>query len=122
MAALTDEMAEKLRSNSAIDSVVKYLEPAGTKGYNIFPQHTSYNWNNDNFGPIYLPREGGQVKLDLSSLPLYKKIIRDYEGNEISVTGNQISINGEVTETYTFKQDYYWMMGDNRDHSEDSRT
>ena len=122
MAALTDEMVEKLRSNSAIDSVVKYLEPAGTKGYNIFPQHTSYNWNNDNFGPIYLPREGDQVRLDLASLPLYKKIIRDYEGNDISVSGNQISINGEVADTYTFRQDYYWMMGDNRDHSEDSRT
>ena len=60
--------------------------------------------------------------MDLLSLPLYKKIIRDYEGNQISVTGNQISINGEVTDSYTFKQDYYWMMGDNRNHSEDSRT
>ena len=119
---LTDEMAENLRGKSAIDSVVKFLEPAGAKGYNIFPQHPSYNWNNDNFGPIYLPKKGDQVNLDLQSLPLYKKIIRDYEGNELSVTGNQISINGTVTKTYTFKQDYYWMMGDNRDHSEDSRT
>lgn len=55
-------------------------------------------------------------------LPLYKKIIRDYESNTVTVTGNQVLINGEVADSYTFKQDYYWMMGDNRDHSEDSRT
>ncbi len=120
--ALTDEMAEQLRNNSAIDSVVKELEPAGTKGYNIFPHHPSYNWNNDNFGPIYLPKKGDVVPLNLQSLPLYKKIIRDYEGKTISVSGNQISIDGKVSDTYTFEQDYYWMMGDNRDHSEDSRS
>jgi len=59
--------------------------------------------------------------LNLEVLPLYKKIIREYEGNTLSVLGNEISINGQVVDTYTFKQDYYWMMGDNRDHSEDSR-
>ena len=119
---LTDEMAEDLRKRSAIDSVVKYLEPPGTRGYNIFPHHPSYSWNNDNFGPIYLPRRGDEVALNLTTLPLYKKIIKDYEGNQIGVTGNQISINGQVTDRYVFKQDYYWMMGDNRDHSEDSRS
>lgn len=119
---LTDEMAEKLRANSAIDSVVKFLEPAGAKGYNIFPHHPAYNWNNDNFGPIYMPREGDELALDPLTLPLYKKIIRDYEGNDLEVSGNQIIINGEPADSYRFKQDYYWMMGDNRDHSEDSRT
>lgn len=119
---LTDEMLKVLEENSRIDSVVKIIEPAGTKGYNIFPNDPSYSWNNDNFGPIYIPAEGDQVALNLSTLPLYKKIIRDYEGNTIDVSGNQILINGEVADTYTFQKDYYWMMGDNRDHSEDSRT
>ncbi|MGB5237092.1 MAG: signal peptidase I [Flavobacteriaceae bacterium] len=122
MLPLTDAMAEELRNNNAIDSVVMQIEPRGKKGYNIFPHHPAYSWNNDNFGPIYLPAEGDKVVLNTKTLPLYKKIIRDYEGKEISVSGNQISINGQVTETYIFEQDYYWMMGDNRHHSEDSRT
>ena len=119
---ITDELAEKLNNNAAIDSVVKTIEPKNEKGYNIFPQDNSYAWNNDNFGPIYLPEKGKTVPLNMEVLPVYKKIIKDYEGNTISVNGNQISINGNLTDTYTFKQDYYWMMGDNRDHSEDSRT
>ena len=119
---ITDDLAEKLNNNAAIDSVVKSIEAKNEKGYNIFPQDNSYAWNNDNFGPIYLPEKGKTVPLNLEVLPVYKKIIKDYEGNSISVNGNQISINGNLTDTYTFKQDYYWMMGDNRDHSEDSRT
>ncbi|MDE3743599.1 signal peptidase I [Maribacter polysaccharolyticus] len=119
---VTEDLADKLRNNTAIDSVVKIISPKGEKGYNIFPQDNAYAWNNDNFGPIYLPEKGKTVALDLEVLPLYKKIIKDYEDNTLSVNGNQISINGQVTDTYTFKQDYYWMMGDNRDHSEDSRT
>lgn len=118
---LTAEMLEKLKSNSAIDSVVQSIDPGGS-AYNLFPQNPNYQWSNHHMGPIYLPEAGKTVSLTLETLPLYKKIIRDYEGNTISVSGNQISINGVVTKTYTFKQDYYWMMGDNRDHSEDSRT
>jgi signal peptidase I len=119
---LTDEMLQELRNNTDIDSVVKIVEPKGIKGYNIFPHHPLYPWNNDNFGPIYIPQKGATIELTPKVLPLYKKIIRDYEGNTVGVSGNQISINGKVTDSYTFKQDYYWMMGDNRDHSEDSRS
>jgi len=119
---LTDEMLEGLRSNADIDSVVKIVESKGLKGYNIFPHAPDYPWNNDNFGPIYIPQKGVTISLNPKVLPLYKKIIRDYEGNTVGVSGNQISINGQVTDSYTFKQDYYWMMGDNRDHSEDSRS
>jgi signal peptidase I len=115
-------MFEGLRSNPDIDSVVKIVEPKGLKGYNIFPHAPDYPWNNDNFGPIYIPQKGVSIALTPKVLPLYKKIIRDYEGNTVGVSGNQISINGQVTDSYTFKQDYYWMMGDNRDHSEDSRS
>lgn len=119
---ITDEMLQELRNNPDIDSVVKIIEPKGVKGYNIFPHDPFYPWNNDNFGPIYIPQKGATIALTPKVLPLYKKIIRDYEGNTIGVSGNQISINGQVTDSYTFKQDYYWMMGDNRDHSEDSRS
>ena len=122
VATLTDEMVAALEQSNRIDSVVKVLETPGTPGYNIFPQNPAFPWNNDYFGPIYLPRQGETLALTVENLPLYKKIIRDYEKNTISVSGNQIEINGEVVDSYTFKMDYYWMMGDNRDHSEDSRT
>jgi len=122
LVTVTEDLAEKLAQNAAIDSVVRFIESKGQSGNNIFPQHNSYAWNNDNFGPIYVPEKGMTVPLNLEVLPVYKKIIKDYEGNSISVLGNQISINGKQTNTYTFKQDYYWMMGDNRHHSEDSRT
>ncbi len=118
---LTDDMAAKLRSNPAIDSLVRMVAPAGRQGINIFPQNPAYPWNNDNFGPIYIPGKDDKVALNLHTLPLYKKIIRDYEGNTVSVSGNQVILNGKPTDSYTFRQDYYWMMGDNRHHSEDSR-
>ncbi len=121
-ATLTDEMVQKLRNHSDIDSVVRIVEPKGQRGYNIFPQDSRYSWNNDNMGPIYIPGKGDEVPLNLETLPLYKKIIKDYEGKTISISGNQIRIDGQLAKTYTFEQDYFWMMGDNRDHSEDSRT
>jgi signal peptidase I len=122
IANLTDEMVKALEKNKAIDSVILQVEPKGNAGNNIFPQSPDYPWNNDNFGPIYLPQEGKTIALNTKNLPLYKKIIKDYEKNTVAVKGNQVLVNGQVTDTYTFKQDYYWMMGDNRDHSEDSRT
>ncbi len=80
-----------------------------------------YNWNEDQFGPLVIPKKGVTVSLTEKSLPLYKKIIQDYEHNTISNEGGEIKINEELVSTYTFKQNYYWMMGDNRHRSEDSR-
>lgn len=119
--ALTDEMAEALRTFPGLDSLVRVVEPAGRAGGRIFPENPRYPWNNDHLGPIYIPGKGDQVALNPDVLPLYKKIIRDYEGHEVQVSGNQVLIDGEPADAYTFAQDYYWMMGDNRDHSEDSR-
>lgn len=118
---LTDEMVNTLRNDSGIDSVVRQVVPKGQRGINLFPQNPDYPWNYSQMGPIYIPKAGTTVPLNLKVLPLYKKIIREYEGNSIDVSGNQVLVNGEVADSYTFKQDYYWMMGDNRDHSEDSR-
>jgi len=120
-AKLTDKMVAKLKANEQIDSVVRMIQPKGRSGYNVFPQSPDYKWNTSQLGSIYVPEKGKTVDLNLKVLPLYKKIIRDYEGNTIGVKGNQVTINGEVSNSYTFKQDYYWMMGDNRDGSEDSR-
>lgn len=118
---LTQDMVNALRQDPGIDSVVQQVVPKGQRGINLFPQSTDHPWNYSHLGPIYIPQKGATVALDLKVLPLYKKIIRDYEGNDLRVNGNQISINGQPADSYTFQQDYYWMMGDNRDHSEDSR-
>lgn len=121
IANLTDEMVAKLQENPAIDSVVKLVEEKGVYG-GSFPQKPNlYPWNSDNFGPIYIPKAGTTVEINARTIPLYKKIIRDYEHNDVEVTGQKVLINGQEANSYTFKQDYYWMMGDNRDHSEDSR-
>ena len=121
-ANLTNDMVAALGKDQRIDSIVKDIEAKGSAGYNIFPQNSRYPWNNDNLGPIYVPKAGATVKITPETLPLYKKIIRDYEKNEVGVSGNQVLINGQAVDSYTFQMDYYWMMGDNRDHSEDSRT
>ena len=93
----------------------------GKRDPDIFPHDPNYKWNVDNFGPLYIPKKGASINLSVDNLPLYKRVISEYEGNDLKVNGNQISINGEVTSTYTFKQDYYWMMGDNRHNSIDAR-
>ena len=118
---MTDEMVAQLKKNKNIDSIVMEVLPKGEAGYNIFPQNPYYKWNVDNFGPIYIPEEGATVKINAKTIPFYKKIIRDYEKNDVKITGDKVFINGKEADAYTFKQDYYWMMGDNRDHSEDSR-
>lgn len=87
----------------------------------VFPNDIQYDWTEDNFGPLTVPSEGSTVKINKKTLPLYRRIIEVYEGNELSVKGNDILINGEKATEYTFKQDYYWLMGDNRHNSLDSR-
>ena len=78
-------------------------------------------WTRDDYGPIYIPKKGDKIKLEVATLPLYEQIIRNYERNELKVADGKIYINGQVADSYTFKMDYYWMMGDNRHNSADSR-
>ncbi len=87
------------------------------------PKHFGpLKWNNDNYGPITIPKAGATVELSPSNLALYRRIIEVYEGpNKVSVKNGKVLINGQETSTYTFQMDYYWMMGDNRHRSEDSR-
>ncbi|MBF0695155.1 MAG: signal peptidase I [Flavobacterium sp.] len=115
--AITEEAAERLRNNPVVTSVERYV--MDTPDPRTFPY--SKNWNIDNMGPIYIPKKDVTVDLNVETLPFYKRIIQEYEQNELIVNGNEIRINGQPTTKYTFKQNYYWMMGDNRHNSEDSR-
>ena len=87
----------------------------------IFPFSGEYQWSCDNYGPLWIPQSGVTVSLTLENLPLYRRIITAYEGNTLEIKGKDIHINGEVSSEYTFKQNYYFMMGDNRHNSLDSR-
>ena len=87
----------------------------------VFPHNPQYNWNYDNFGPIYIPKKGATVALNLEVLPLYKRLISEYEGKKVTTRGNQVLINDKPVNSYTFDNDYYWMMGDNRNNSVDAR-
>ena len=117
---LTEKEVALITNNPLVKSVTKNLSPKG-KDEGVFPHVPSLGWNIDNFGPIYIPKKGAAIKLDLKTLPFYKRIIQEYEKNTLKVNGEQIVINGKVSNTYTFKQDYYWMMGDNRQNSLDAR-
>lgn len=117
---LTAEMAEKLRKFPNVVEVTKTEETAANP--DIFPfDMENYPWNVDNFGPIYIPKKGDRVELNLKTLPLYKRMIVTYEGNRLQVKDSVIYINGQPADSYTFGMDYYWMMGDNRHCSADSR-
>ncbi len=115
--ALTQESVTRLKSFPGIKSVTKVISKESDKS--IFP-HTK-DWNVDNLGPIYIPQARKTVALNKETLPFYERLIAEYEGKDLKVNGNEIRIDGKVANSYTFEQDYYWMMGDNRHNSEDSR-
>ena len=118
---LTDENAGKLKSNPLVKNITKILSPKGEYSDSVFPHNSQYAWSIDNYGPIYIPEAGKTVELNAKSLPFYKRIIEVYENNNLTTSGDEIFINGKLATSYTFKQDYYWMMGDNRHNSEDAR-
>ena len=119
--AISDEALAKFKDNPNVVSITPNIKEKGVRDPNIFPHDTNYNWNVDQFGPLYIPEEGKTIDINLDILPLYKRVISEYEGNTLQVKGNQIFINGKATTSYTFKQNYYWMMGDNRHNSIDAR-
>jgi len=118
---LTLKEAEELPNALTLDSLKRNINTTRTYNDAYFPNNVRYNWNEDQFGPLVMPEKGVTVQLNPKNVALYKKIISDYELNDLEVSGDDIKINGFTADTYTFKQDYYWMMGDNRHRSEDSR-
>lgn len=117
---LTDSEADLIGNNPVVKDVKKLLSNR-EEAQSVFPYIDSLMWNMDNYGPIYIPKKGATIKLNRNTLPFYKRIIREYENNQLELKGNKIFINGLQTDNYTFKQDYYWMMGDNRQNSLDAR-
>ena len=118
---MTVSQAEEIKKWANVKSVNLAVKPVNEREMQIFPPDSDFQWNADNYGPIIIPKEGWTVKLDSTNLPIYKRAIEVYEGNTLQVNGNDILINGKKTNNYTFKMNYYWMMGDNRDDSLDSR-
>ena len=118
---LTPEKAERLRSLPNVLQIVKLERPAGERSNYIFPHSAMFNWNEDFFGPLTIPRKGMTIELNDSTVALYGRAAGYYEGNTLESRDGKYFVNGEETDRYTFKMDYYWMMGDNRHNSADSR-
>jgi len=118
---MSAEKAATLKQLPNVVSIAPNLRKKGDKADYIFPHDNLYNWNEDFFGPLYLPKRGVAIQLNTNVLPLYRRAIETYEHNKLEVKGKDIYINGKLAKTYKFKMDYYWMMGDNRHNSADSR-
>ena len=119
--SLTYEDAFKIENSNLFDTIYRVTQSKDLSNLNFFPNNKNFDWNNDYMGPIYIPKKGDKIDLSIDNLPLYKKIIKDYEFNDIVISNGRIILNNKEQNSYTFKQDYYWMMGDNRYNSEDSR-
>ncbi len=122
LAILNQEQYNKLSSFSVVTSIQRFQQRVeGQWMSNCFPHHPNYRWNKDFMGPFVIPKAGTTIEITPQNIPLYQRIIEVYENNTLEIRENDIYINNELASEYTFKMDYYWMMGDNRDNSQDSR-
>ena len=119
--ALLPKQADSLRLIKQIISVEPELSKSGSFDEQIFPHNEFYPWNLDNYGPLVIPMAGKSIKLTVQNLPIYQRAIVDYEHNKIEQKGDSLYINGKLDSVYTFQMNYYFVMGDNRHYSMDSR-
>jgi signal peptidase I len=118
---MSESALENLKQFSNVKSIEPEIHPAGYWDPDIFPFDSTYRWNVDNFGPIIVPKQGVTVNIDQSNICFYRRIIGVFEGNKLEEKDGRIFVNGKECTSYTFKMNYYWMMGDNRHNSADSR-
>jgi signal peptidase I len=119
---LTDENLGQIKNFSNVVEVTRYVNNSPSSvNHVIFPFDSEYEWTEDNFGSLYVPEKGETIQLTLENLPLWERIINTHEGNDLEVRDSTIYINGKQADSYTFQMDYYFMMGDNRHNSADSR-
>ncbi|MBQ4276991.1 MAG: signal peptidase I [Bacteroidaceae bacterium] len=116
---LTKAALETLKSHTElIDSIVEILD---SNSGHVYPLNHDYGWTRDNYGPVWIPKKGESIDLNLDNIAIYDRPIRVYEGHDLKVKDGKIYIDGKEASSYTFTMDYYWMMGDNRHNSADSR-
>lgn len=118
---LEESSAKTIKALPNVLEVVKEEMQDGYWDGSAFPFSEEYQWNRDNYGPIYIPKKGVTVNLTLENISVYERLISVYEQNSLEIKDSEIIINGETVSSYTFEMDYYWMMGDNRHNSADSR-
>jgi signal peptidase I len=119
----TPETSKKLKEEvDVIKSVTQIMNDKGTMSEQVYPMAEGFDWSIDNFGPLEIPKEGKTITMDKNNLALYSKIITHYDGNKnAEIKDGKLLIDGKEVKEYTFKQNYYFMMGDNRHNSQDSR-
>ncbi len=117
---LTKRAVNALRKRTDLVQSIQ-LDTDPPQGDLLYPLNAWTGWTRDNYGPIWIPKKGETLKLTLANLPMYERCIKVYENNDLEVKDGKIYINGKPATSYTFKMDYYWMMGDNRHNSADSR-
>ncbi len=118
---LTNKAAENIKKLPNVNFLENIVAKKGERNPRIFPHHVNYKWNEDFFGPLYIPKKGATIKITVDNLPLYERVIGHHEGNKLEVKNDKIYINDVESTEYTFKLDYYFMMGDNRHNSADGR-
>ncbi|MBO5466813.1 MAG: signal peptidase I [Prevotella sp.] len=116
---MTKKVKEELEKRSDIVESIRLNTDADDK--EIYPLNGNMHWTRDNYGPVWIPKKGESIDLTLDNIAIYERPIKVYEGNDLQVKDGKIIINGKEAKSYTFKMDYYWMMGDNRHNSADSR-
>jgi signal peptidase I len=118
---LTDEQVSKFKAMPGVTSVQKMYGKKGEWAPHIYPHDSTFKWNEDNFGPLVIPKKGMTIDLTPENIILYRRVIDVYDNNDYEEKDGKVFINGAQVDKYTFKQNYYWMMGDNRHNSADSR-